>query len=346
MSRNKSRLLFGTLLQILGVALITIGVICFCIILFGVLPSEGLPLMWVLLIVAGITLLPLGAVCYRAGKKGTVVSADVIMSRDNRAPVLYLRSFEFDKFTANPTGAATQVTELLNLWESRLYKFSPYQLLGTIKLQTAEEILSAALSKVGPCIAVDDPNLDKPVLGFSRLKLPHDEWQSEVESLMQASGLVVLCAGSTPGLMWELERVAKNVARERLLILIAPSTPEEWWGRAEKIFDQRLPKFISPVDRSFCGIIYFDQDGKAHDRLLFTVNGQSTRNALEEALDPVFAQLQVSPCSNRILWISSPKNIFKLFIMLMLSPLLLVPLAFIIIFIWAAIYYEIRYWFG
>jgi hypothetical protein len=319
----------GTSLQVLGALLISFGLTCLIFPIVGgrLLDTVSLELAFPLLIacIIGIAFIPLGAVCYRKGKRGRVISAGKLMSKDKRPPVLYLRSFEVDDFFARATNEMKEIFS-----EHPLYRWSPFlRILATLKLQTSEEILAKTLNKVGPCIAVCEPGLEKPIVGFARFELSNDDWQPEVKDNMQKAGLVVLCAGNTPGLLWELEQAAENVKRDRLILLIAPDTNDIWWEKADNVFGQRLTRFGSHLDSSFCGIFYFDEQGNSHHKIFLTVDGGAIRNLLEDALSPVFAQLQIQPRPRLLQWLTTPRNITRLSIYLFI----VVPLVLLFLFV-------------
>jgi hypothetical protein len=112
-------------------------------------------------------------------------SADRLLLEDQRSPVLYLRSFEDED-----------------------------------RLSVEEEELARVLRHVGPFVAVGRPGEALPALGAARMYLTDDEWQGEVERLMHQASLVILLAGRTPGLGWELRKCRELLNPLRLVILI------------------------------------------------------------------------------------------------------------------------------
>jgi hypothetical protein len=57
-------------------------------------------------------------------------------------------------------------------------------------------------------------------MGASRVYLGDDEWQAAVEKLVQRARLVVIRTGATKGLKWEVERSARLLTPERLILLV------------------------------------------------------------------------------------------------------------------------------
>ena len=109
----------------------------------------------------------------------------------DRPPVVYLRSFDDDQRAGRIKGALTE-----------------------------EEHLAKVLSQLGPFVAVGRPGEALPSMGASRVYLGDDEWQPAVEKLVQRARLVVIRTGGTKGLAWEVERAARLLTPERLLLLV------------------------------------------------------------------------------------------------------------------------------
>ena len=126
-------------------------------------------------------------------------SAAEVMARDPRPPVLYLRSFAADDTTA-----------------AGLESGHP----ALVLLSTEEEQLAQVLAEIGPVIAIGRPGEELPHIGAARFYVSHDLWQDEVSRLMSHAGLVVLRAGDSAGLWWEVERAARLVRPERIVFLL------------------------------------------------------------------------------------------------------------------------------
>jgi hypothetical protein len=118
---------------------------------------------------------PIGAWLIFLGKRLRSVTAAQLVEADERAPILYLRSFK-DDFMAAEFG-------------------------------TEEAHLAKALNQLGPVIAIGMPGERLSKLGACRLYVSHERWQEVAQALMAASRMVLLRAGATPGLQWELRRV-------------------------------------------------------------------------------------------------------------------------------------------
>jgi hypothetical protein len=86
----------------------------------------------------------IGVVCYMRGKRyHAIATHDLLVRKDHRPPVVYLRSFKADEVTRR----------------------------GTIfgDFQTEEEVLAEVLSEFGPVVAIGKPGEELPELGAARL---------------------------------------------------------------------------------------------------------------------------------------------------------------------------------
>jgi hypothetical protein len=217
--------------------------------------------------------------CVSYGRKLGVIEADVLLRIDQRSPVLYLRPFSFEKSSTRPV--------VLEIDRAGGPMFGASG--GTYSVSSYEETLAKLLNRVGPCIAVADPKSNQTIMGFSRMQLGNCEWQDEVEKLMKRAVLVITCAGNEDGISWEFAKACEVVPRQRLVILIISSTPDEWWDMADDLLQTKLPRIGTYQSDAVCGLLYFDEHGKPHfDSILRT----ALRRSMSEAFRPVLRQLQ------------------------------------------------------
>ena len=150
--------------------------------------------------------------CVRRAKRLAAVSATQILARDQRAPVLYLRSFQDE-----------------GLWQNFLLGW--------------EEQFTRALHDVGPVIAIGRPGEKLPLLGAARWQVEDEKWRAEVQGLLPQAGLVVLRVGESGGLWWEIEQALQLVKPERLLFLVPAAEPayEAFRVRVEGFLGRSLP---------------------------------------------------------------------------------------------------------
>ena len=109
----------------------------------------------------------------------------------DRAPVLYLRSFEDDQRGARIKGSLTE-----------------------------EEHLAKVLSQFGPFVAIGRPGEALPEAGATRVYVGDANWQSAVEELLGNANLVIVRTGRTMGLGWEVERAVRILRPQQLVLLV------------------------------------------------------------------------------------------------------------------------------
>ncbi|MFT3893812.1 MAG: hypothetical protein QM730_19450 [Anaerolineales bacterium] len=226
---------------------------------------------------------------FNKGRKYTALSARQVFAQDKRKPVVYLRSFKDD--------------------------FSTSQTQNVYDWKTHEEEVANVMRQIGPFVAVGNPREQLPELGAARMYLGDHEWQRTVSILSSHAQLVVLRAGNTPGLWWEVQMVSKMVKPEHLVFLIpcAKKQYDEFRQNANRYFPRPLPEFVGSGnsllnllagdDGSFLkGIVYFEKDWTTHfvplERKQSGWNVIDARRSaafrsLTNALRPVFNQLQI-----------------------------------------------------
>jgi hypothetical protein len=121
---------------------------------------------------------------------------------DSKPDVLYLRSFQTD-----PSTIYQQVT---SGWS------------------TEEEDLGRVLRPFGDMVAIGQPGEQLPVPGATRMYVNQSEWRQVVLARMQSAPLVVIRAGSSPGLLWEMGQAIRTLEPERLLILVLNIKVQEY----------------------------------------------------------------------------------------------------------------------
>jgi hypothetical protein len=121
---------------------------------------------------------------------------------DSKPDVLYLRSFETD-----PSSTMKRLMA---------------------GLTTEEEQLADVLRPFGDLIAIGRPGEALPMPGANRMYATDSEWQGVVLDRMRSAPLVVIRAGTGPGLLWELGQAFSTVKPGRLLILIFNISKKEY----------------------------------------------------------------------------------------------------------------------
>ena len=221
----------GILLRILG----GIGIILAMVIAFspkGDIPVDSVILLNIVLLLAVIGLFLGGKYMTRLGKRLSALPADQAMANDPRAPVLYLRSFKDETFTSQHIGEVG-----IGLWSK----------MGGIA--TREEDLTVVLEEIGPVIAIGKPGERLPQVGAARFYASDEDWQSLFLEQLARAQLVVLRAGSTPGLMWEFQQVFQHTVPAKIIILV-PLLDHSTWTEFSDAVGASLPKDLPNLPKS------------------------------------------------------------------------------------------------
>jgi hypothetical protein len=241
-----------------------------------------------------------GVKCYTLGKQLGAISAQAILAQDSRPPVVYLRSFQDDATAAGgvsfvPPASAAEGA-IMGAVLGALFSF-----VGAIA--TEEEQLAQVMKDFGPFIAIGKPGEKLPQVGAARMYLEDAEWRDKVQELMSRANLVVLRAGSTDGLWWEVETAAKIVSPEKILFLL-PYEREQYDAfrlKAEKYLPCRLPDYLTGKKKvtagSIRGILYFEPDWRPHFLERSKVSVESSRN---HGCEP--SKQRLSPFLNSFTW--------------------------------------------
>lgn len=130
-----------------------------------------------------------------------------------------------------------------------------------IERRKFESMIVSICGKIGPVVAVTNPNTSDPPprLGANRLTLNSNDWQSEVKKIIEHSKFVFVILGKTAGLMWEIEQILET-APDKLNLVIPPLE--------DNVVAQRLSAFKSIA--SSYGITM--EDPPKHARLLYITN--------------------------------------------------------------------------
>ena len=199
----------------------------------------------------------------RSGWKYDAPTAGEILAADPRPPVVYLRPFDADAQVLPATRGAARLTGWLNYAAS----VSP------------EQELALILARVGPVIAIGRPGERLPELGAARRYVSDDEWQEVIRGLITEAALVVIRAGDTPNLWWELEHAVRAAARRVVIVALGP-LPEfdrrfaQAFGVPRRGPQPRpwpavhLLKLLFPLSQHMGRIISFDAHGLPHEDAL------------------------------------------------------------------------------
>ena len=137
--------------------------------------------------------------------------ASEIAAKDPRTIVLYVRSFQDDR-GIKLYARATDGRILLE----RLVKIS------------FEELVTDHLWSYGPVLAIGDPRAKKKAtLGAARDYATDASWQEKATDLMHRASIIVMIAGATSGLVWEIETILRLGFRSKIMLLFPPIAIED-----------------------------------------------------------------------------------------------------------------------
>ena len=163
------------------------------------------------------------------------VSADSLLGKDERPPILFLRSFSDDP----KINAAAGIT---HEGLAQLIDFS------------VETRLANHFMRFGPFIAIGSPQETVPQIGAARVQLSDDEWQAAVTNWMETSSVIVMYAGTTHWVSWELQRIIEGGWTDKLIILFPPVLPfpgfwqNSWLKRQTSDIEARFQHLRSAFD--------------------------------------------------------------------------------------------------
>ncbi|MBZ5622401.1 MAG: hypothetical protein LAQ69_27265 [Acidobacteriia bacterium] len=120
---------------------------------------------------------------------------------DSRSPVLFLRSFEEE-----------------NDARSALLSLSPVRFFSAL-FWGFEDRLLGTFRSYGPFTILDSRSRLMPASGAMRLGVRDEHWRDHVRELMQDAVLIIIVAGRTRGVLWEIELALTLEDRNKVLIV-------------------------------------------------------------------------------------------------------------------------------
>jgi hypothetical protein len=171
-----------------------------------------------------------------------VLRADRILELDNRRPILFLRSFADDKVW---------------LWGKGIF--------GKFRRKPIDEAIERLAKRLGPFVAIANPNTQLPRLGAAQTYFSNDTWQNAIARWVQTAQMIVMVAGRTEGLRWELDHILADEGQAKLVMFFPPAFRKDsvvaarWFS--EHFSHTRYGQDLSAIDpRKVIGIA-FREDG-------------------------------------------------------------------------------------
>ena len=175
-----------------------------------------------------------GAFLCRRGRQYRAKATAQSIIGDSKPDVLYLRAFDTDSSVLRFVG-----------WSFLL----PRLIAGVV---TEEEQLSDVVRPFGDLVAIGRPGEKLPTPGAARLYVSDAQWQSVVSDQMRSAALVIIRAGHSTGLRWELKQAFERLDPTKLLVLVLNMKKKEYAA-----FRRETSKMLGVVFPEFDGFTGF-----------------------------------------------------------------------------------------
>ena len=178
-------------------------------------------------------ILPATTALYRKARRRAVRRATDISGKHDRPVLLYLRSFGDDRL------------------KMRARRGNGRSWLEAVLRISFEEVVVDHLFRYGPVVAIGRPGEGRP-LGAVRDYVPDGAWQARMDQLLGQAGAIVMVAGRTAGLGWELDEVLRRGLARKLILLLPPVKDAElrarWTWVSDRIAQATGASPIADVD--------------------------------------------------------------------------------------------------
>ncbi|MFC9476968.1 hypothetical protein ACFTS5_32690 [Nocardia sp. NPDC056952] len=177
---------------------------------------------WALQLLSGLALLMAAGLATGFAKRTLASAAPSRFGRNiTYDDTLFLRSFNDDAMRfrgPNPT------VGILGVFDGLTVRF--------------EELMATLVASESPLVAIGKPGESLPELGAVRTYVADDEWQSAVEETAKRVDSIMLVAGVTDGLKWELTHLRKWGLAQKATVLLPPVDESQAWNRLHRVLSQ------------------------------------------------------------------------------------------------------------
>jgi len=264
----KNKMEPGTIQTRSGTALIVAGFLVAGI--FGYLDAREIDMPFATRFISVLMILGGAFLCWRGRQYRAKATAQSIID-DGKPDVLYLRAFQTDSSVLRFVG-----------WSFLL----PRLIAGLV---TEEEQLRDVLRPFGDLIAIGRPGEKLPTPGAARLYVSDAEWQSVVSARMRSAALVIIRAGRSTGLLWELKQAFANLDPTKLLILVLNMKRKDYAAFREemnKMLGVGFPEFDGFISfRRVSGFVRFAPDWKPE---MLRLRAPYLRRTIYKPYQPLF----------------------------------------------------------
>ncbi|MEL7500418.1 MAG: hypothetical protein AAFN77_22685 [Planctomycetota bacterium] len=88
-----------------------------------------------------------------------------------------------------------------------------------------EELVVSAFAETHRVVAIGKPDELLRPIGANRVY--SDQWQAEVDALIHDAGIIAICLGESPGVVWELEAIIAKGKLKETVVVVPPLESEE-----------------------------------------------------------------------------------------------------------------------
>ncbi len=162
----------------------------------------------------------------RGARNQMRVSLQDIQHVDERAPILFLRSFLNDKVDLVARG----------------FSLEQWLLDAGARTMTLDDLMLRDGTRFGPVVALGNPDDPAPPYGVARGYFSHDTWKEAVAGLCEDAQFIVMVLDATEGVDWEIGHIVRRHYARKTLFLLAAEDIDAGKGRA------LLVKALSRID--------------------------------------------------------------------------------------------------
>uniref|UniRef100_B3EJX4 Uncharacterized protein n=1 Tax=Chlorobium phaeobacteroides (strain BS1) TaxID=331678 RepID=B3EJX4_CHLPB len=165
-----------------------------------------------------------------------IESADELLRRDKRPPILYLRSFE-DEDKEMTLGRAIRQSIFGGVVGG-----------GQAPYWFEQEDISVYMNWVGPYITIARPG-ERKIVGAARKTVNEDQWKAVVSDFIHRTSFIILRAAVSSGLRWEIEEIVKRFDPTRLLVITATISADyrSFCQKVSSVLPEPLPHKIPSI---------------------------------------------------------------------------------------------------
>jgi hypothetical protein len=202
------------LLTALGISLIAVGIFFVVLTLYA---GHNIGDAFTLLTI----LTGFGTSAILLGKRAaSIKSVEEAISTDPRAPVLYLRPFRQEQlpFIA---GKKSQLDQYMSR-AKRVITSGDEDTDPSVGVRFEEYLQAALNARIGPFVALGNPEDYVPLEGAARTYARDAEWMQHVERLVAGCSCIVAEIGISRNLSWEMNYLRQNGFQRKLFIMTRP----------------------------------------------------------------------------------------------------------------------------